>query len=149
MYGAVLARSHRIARNTTLNEISRRLGPPLAGGGPLFSRRIGNGERLLREVFLCPVGDANCGLFPGGWNAVLSAVFYFHAAVLLQFYRLDELQLPVGGGVDSQGRPVRVCQPRGARDACGRSDLTNKGLCVAIYDEAGQAISYVPLDSLH
>jgi hypothetical protein len=28
-------------------------------------------------------------------------------------------------------------------------DLTNKGLCVAIYDEAGQAISYVPLDSLH
>jgi hypothetical protein len=28
-------------------------------------------------------------------------------------------------------------------------DLTNKGLCVAVYDEAGQAISYVPLDSLH
>jgi hypothetical protein len=27
--------------------------------------------------------------------------------------------------------------------------LTNKGLCVAVYDEAGQAISYVPLDSLH
>jgi hypothetical protein len=28
-------------------------------------------------------------------------------------------------------------------------DLTNKGMCVAIYDKAGQAISYVPLDSLH
>jgi hypothetical protein len=28
-------------------------------------------------------------------------------------------------------------------------DLTNKGLCVGIYDEEGEAISYVPLDTLH
>jgi hypothetical protein len=28
-------------------------------------------------------------------------------------------------------------------------DLTNKGMCVTIYDEAGKAISYVPLDSIH
>lgn len=28
-------------------------------------------------------------------------------------------------------------------------DLTNKGMCLAIYDEAGDAISFVPLDTLH
>jgi hypothetical protein len=28
-------------------------------------------------------------------------------------------------------------------------DLTSKGLCVAVHDEAGQAISCVPPDSLH
>ena len=27
-------------------------------------------------------------------------------------------------------------------------DLTNKGMCVGIYDEEGEAISYVPLDAL-
>ena len=27
-------------------------------------------------------------------------------------------------------------------------DLTNKGMCVGIYDEAGEPISFVPLDSL-
>ena len=27
--------------------------------------------------------------------------------------------------------------------------LLNKGVCVGIYDEAGDPISYVPLDSLH
>jgi hypothetical protein len=28
-------------------------------------------------------------------------------------------------------------------------DLTNKGMCVGIYDQQGDAISYVPLDTLH
>jgi hypothetical protein len=28
-------------------------------------------------------------------------------------------------------------------------DLTNKGLCVGIYDQRGEAISYVPVDALH
>jgi hypothetical protein len=28
-------------------------------------------------------------------------------------------------------------------------DLTNKGMCVGIYDEQDYAISYVPLDTLH
>jgi hypothetical protein len=27
-------------------------------------------------------------------------------------------------------------------------DLTNKGMCVGIYDQHGDAISYVPLDTL-
>jgi hypothetical protein len=28
-------------------------------------------------------------------------------------------------------------------------DLTNKGMCVGIYDQQGDAISYIPLDTLH
>jgi hypothetical protein len=28
-------------------------------------------------------------------------------------------------------------------------DLTNKGICVGIYDQQGEPISYVPLDTLH
>ncbi len=28
-------------------------------------------------------------------------------------------------------------------------DLANKGMCIAIYDEEGEVISYVPLDTLH
>jgi hypothetical protein len=76
-------------------------------------------------------------------------VFYFHAAVLLQFYRLDELQLPVGGGVDSQEELFGFASRVAREMLAAVPDLTNKGLCVAVYDEAGQAISYVPLDSLH
>ena len=28
-------------------------------------------------------------------------------------------------------------------------DLTNKGMCVGIYDQQGDAVSLVPLDTLH
>jgi hypothetical protein len=28
-------------------------------------------------------------------------------------------------------------------------DLTNKGMCVGIYDQQGDAVSFVPLDTLH
>jgi hypothetical protein len=28
-------------------------------------------------------------------------------------------------------------------------DLSNKGMCVGIYNNEGEAISYVPLDALH
>jgi hypothetical protein len=28
-------------------------------------------------------------------------------------------------------------------------DLSNKGLCVGIYDQDGEAVSFVPLDTLH
>jgi hypothetical protein len=28
-------------------------------------------------------------------------------------------------------------------------DLSNKGMCVGIYNNQGEAISYVPLDALH
>ena len=37
-----------------------------------------------------------------------------------------------------------------ARDVCrAMPDLLNKGMCIAVYDEAGLVISVVPLDSLH
>jgi hypothetical protein len=28
-------------------------------------------------------------------------------------------------------------------------DLSNKGMCVGIYDQDGEAVSYVPLDTMH
>jgi hypothetical protein len=28
-------------------------------------------------------------------------------------------------------------------------DLENKGLCIGIYDQAGEPVSFVPLDTLH
>jgi hypothetical protein len=50
---------------------------------------------------------------------------------------LDELDLPDFG--KRTAREMLEAVP----------DLSNKGLCVGIYDERGQPISYVPLDSLH
>jgi hypothetical protein len=46
---------------------------------------------------------------------------------------LDEKDLP-----DSGKRTALAAVP----------NLQHKGLCVGIYDEAGEAISYVPLDTL-